>query len=177
MTKLNGKAVVVGEKILTACHCISVDMERQPTLDTNTLVQLQTASEKPFYANIEFADPISDLAILGCPDGQCFPGRARLYEDCVAFSEIEIYIDDLPPKSNVHVRNRDGEWVEGTAEFFSPNRLSLDAHDRIYPGASGGPIVIGGKLAAVVSNTSLEPHDGMFHGFHPLLTKALPRWW
>ena len=84
MTELDGKAVVVGEKILTACHCISLnlwwdpsldrkrepslDRKREPSLETNPMVKLTTATGKEFLANIEFADPISDLVILGCPE-------------------------------------------------------------------------------------------------------------
>ncbi len=185
MTELDGKAIVVGEKILTACHCISLRFWKdsssgsnyEPSLGTNPPVKLTTMTGRSFYANIEFADPVSDLAILGCPDRASFPAEAKAYEDCAPQSQIEVYLDEFIPDSQAHVRNRDGDWVEGAIYRVFPNRVSLDAVDRIYPGASGGPIVLDGKLLAVVSNACEKRQDGVFNGVHPLLSDALPRWW
>ena len=116
MTELDGKAVVVGEKILTACHCVtpnlcwskSLDQKREPSLETNLLVRLKTATEKVFLANIEFADPISDLVILGCPDSSYFPNESKAYEELAPRSPIEVYLDDFEPNATADIRNRDG---------------------------------------------------------------------
>ena len=185
MTELDGKGVVVGEKILTACHCISLnlwwdpslDRKREPSLETNPMVKLTTATGKEFLANIEFADPISDLVILGCPDGSSFPHEAKAYEKCAPWSPIEVYLDGFELNATAHIRNRDGTWTQGDIYAVFPNRVSLDAKEKVLPGASGGPVVLDGKLLAVVSNTSEDGHDDAFNGVHPLLAKTLPRWW
>ena len=119
MTDLDGKGVVVGEKILTACHCISLNLwwdpslerkrepsherKREPSLEINPLVRLTAATGKAFHANIEFADPISDLVILGCPDSSHFPHEAKAYEELVPWSPIEVYLDDFELNATANI--------------------------------------------------------------------------
>ena len=180
--KLDGKAVIVGDKILTACHCIPLDFDREDrelTLQTDLIVKLQSASGDLFPANIEFADPISDVAILGTPDAQAFSGGASLYEDCVSCSPIEVYFGDLPSASPCRSATETGVGLPdtGTAELFPNHRIFVETEKEILPGPSGGPIVFQGNLIAVVSSTNEDPDDGVFNGVHPLLAKTLPRWW
>lgn len=184
MTELDGKAIVVGEKILTAFHCISCnlwrdtsrDRKREPSLDTNPFVRLKTATGELFSTTLEFADPISDLVILGCPDRSQFPNEAKAYADCAPWSAIEVQLEEFTPDTQAHIRNHDGGWIEGATYPIFPNRVSFDAVEKVCPGASGGPVVLEGKLLAVVSNASDEPQNGVYNGVHPLLAKALPRW-
>ena len=141
------------------------------------IVKLQSASGDSFPANIEFADPISDVAILGTPNAKAISKDESCYEDCVSCSPIEVYFGDLPLSFSVQVRNLDGGWVTGTAELLHNHRIFVETEKEILPGASGGPIVFQGKLIAVVSSTNEDPDDGVSNGVHPLLAKTLPRWW
>ena len=137
--KLDGKAVIVGDKILTACHCIPLDFDREDrelTLQTDLIVKLQSASGDLFPANIEFADPISDFAILVTPNAKAISKDESCYEDCVSCSPIEVYFGDLPTRFSVQVRNRDGGWVTGTAELFPNHRIFVETEKEILPGAS-----------------------------------------
>jgi len=128
---LDGKGVIVGDKILTACHCIPLDFDRELTLQTHSTVKLRFMSGKSFHANIEFADPISDVAILGAPDAQTFSDGAGSYGGCVSYSPIEVCFDDLPSDFAVQIRNRDGSWVSGIAELFPNHRIFVDTEKEI----------------------------------------------
>jgi len=124
--KLDGKAVIVGDKILTACHCIPLDFDREDrelTLQTGLIVKLQSASGDLFPANIEFADPISDVAILGTPNAKAISKDESCYEDCVSCSPIEVYFGDLPTRFSTteslsRQRKRSSREPQADRSFF-----------------------------------------------------------
>jgi hypothetical protein len=100
-----------------------------------------------------FVDPIADLAVLGTPDSQQLPAKARAYENLVE-AAVALPIADLPVKYHCHwnmpVISASNGWLFSlaTQEWFScqvlqnGGRLSLrEMAEPVVGGMSGSPIL------------------------------------
>lgn len=172
--------VVPGFHVVTATHCL------KNWSAEGRLVLGEPMIESVYFPSIKqtvtlaglFADPFSDLAVLGLPDSQDFSDEfdnsVQAFEEqrAICISTDEICDDEL----NVMVRNFDGTWIGATASKPGGNhgQLWVESPIEIKDGASGGPIVTtAGALIGVVSSFGQsEPSDGL----QPHLERALPPW-
>lgn len=126
-----------------------------------------------------FADPFSDLAVLGIPDDQQFPTEAETVESafaaCVAVP-VSMQAMGNGDETGVWIRVHEGVWVSGTAARYGMpgGDVWVQAEGPILYGASGGPIVTSeGELLAIVSSFSIaQAGDGR----QPHIRRSLPAW-
>ena len=145
----------------------------------NLLGSLDDAT-KNVWAECLFVDPVADLAVLGCPDGELS------YE---AAATWHAFIDALPVLRIGKPRNGrgwmlslDGQWVHIRLEVFSGIfGVSLEI-DPTKPGQSGSPILNqAGRVVGCISigsettGTTGELSDNRC-GPQPILTRNLPGW-
>lgn len=177
-----GRGVIVpGGYVITATHCLgrwqgdgSLALG-EPLLEH---VKFTGLSQTVTLAGI-FADPFSDLAVLGVPDNQQFPSEAALAEETFAdHTSIPISMLKMNEGEEVEIgiRDHDGDWVQGTAVKFGRTHGDVwaEAAGPILFGASGGPIITRkGELLAVVSSFSTEQPS---NGRQPHIQQSLPPW-
>jgi len=171
--------VVLGGFILTATHCLTWDAENHHPLNyiTDTIT---TPDGRRIVTRVVFADPGSDLAVLGPWDDQ----------DDLGFNE---WYDTVPPLSiteprggtPVHILTHLGEWMHG--EIIQSHALGSDGTfciltDREIPGGTSGGSVVDdeGRVVGVVSVSTPHPLRGegkyAFDGCCPAVCFALPQW-
>jgi hypothetical protein len=144
------------------------------------LEPIKTRSGDTFRVSPLAADPVSDKAVLGAPDGQEFG------KDCDAFdarqdatnpvdvSAATIYASE---PFRVEILSHDRGWIDGKLTRYGTHPpqsgcVFLEASKKISGGTSGGPIVDPrGRLMGVVSNISAR-----VHGMVPIVHVAVPRW-
>jgi len=67
------------------------------------------AAERPVWAECLFVDPVSDLAILGPPDGQELPEPFDAYLSLVDSCHT-VEVGTCDPEDDVWLLSLDGEW-------------------------------------------------------------------
>ncbi len=172
--------------VITAGHCLPSFpiCASISTTDERTYRELiGPLGKKPkVWAECLFADPISDIAVLGSPDGQVFWDDVAAYEELVDAAE-PISITDLPkrrraptsvksladfPCARGWMFSLDGSWIECTVGHNRSMCWIEAGADKIQGGMSGSPILADdGRAMGVVVTTE---------GPHPRLFDNLPGW-
>jgi hypothetical protein len=130
VVEVNNKYVSYPRRlIVTAAHCLPEMPPQHRGIDLNEKTSpdlLGPLGEKPnVWAECLFADPLSDLAVLGPPDGQ------ELYEQCEAYEAFVESITPLPiaeteRKGEAFLLSLDNQWfsaryeVKDRADLISP---------------------------------------------------------
>jgi len=157
--------------VVTAAHCLrelppanaaSSFKERTYPKLLGKLDQAKTEVS----AECLFADPIADIAVLGCPDEE------ELSDEADAFHEL---VDNLPVLRIGNARSGrgwvlslDGQWVRTTVKVFSDIGCSGLSTDPTKAGMSGSPVLnAAGRAVGVVV---------LGRGPQPMLTRNLPGW-
>ena len=157
--------------VITAAHCLPRLPPARPVSYAyeRTYQRLlgPLGGETTVSAECLFADPISDLAVLGCRDKQAYSDEADAYEWLVDGGLL------LPISHATGLRGRvltlTGQWK---ACGLSAGYGRLIVHDGEMPSdpkdvVSGSPILdTSDRAVGVVSCNQL----------HPILTRDLPRW-
>jgi hypothetical protein len=184
-TQCGAQGVLVpGGFILTATHCLTWDADHHhpENLITDTIT---TRDGRRIRTRVVFADPASDLAVLGWMD-EDDPGAAlALDEWCENVTPLSITEpqDGMP----VHVLTHLGEWMHGEIVqshemVYYDGRFWIHTDREIPGGTSGGSVVDDkGRVVGVVSVTNVQPEpDGLYQGKHngtcPAVCLALPQW-
>jgi hypothetical protein len=175
-TKTGGQGVVVpGNMILTAAHCLSVEVNAFMGVQEQPLQEVECNGNQ-IMAQIYAVEPMRDIAVLGAPDSQ------RCAEEYFAFKKaieridpVEIRPDDLKLFKEIpaEVYTHERTWITGKVQQGGQGEVSLSMTitDEIKSGTSGGPVVDQeGCLLGVVSTFS----EGI--GEISLLHLALPVW-
>jgi len=162
--------------VITAAHCLPQVPEPMPAryAQENTFPLLAPLGKEPsVWAEIIFCDVITDIAVLGEPDGQTFSDEYAAYG---AFTESRpaLRLGDIPPSDlgehqlrshHVHVLGLGGGWVCGRGQHVD-RPLWLEGC-RIERGMSGSPIINErGEAIGVVSTGGPDPR----------LARDLPGW-
>jgi len=187
-TDLRGRKLVsVSEHrlVVTAAHCLPrLPWTHSPMsyIDGTyrDLLGSLNGNETNVSAECLFADPVADIAVLGCPDQQ------MLYEEASAYDSLTEGVSFLPigkPKSGLGwVLSLDGRWIRSRLELFSglPGvSLSIDPTEA---GMSGSPILndIGQAIGVVSIGAEIIGASGerknQRSGPQPILTRNLPGW-
>jgi hypothetical protein len=177
----SGQCVLIeGGLIITAAHCVSWDCGGEMVLGDFYLEKIATA-HGDLTATVLAVEPVSDLAVLGCPDSQTFSAPAKAFDEfCERITPLRLYRRPMMPfkPMPVWILSHLKTWIPATATYFGSNAdFSFDTTRKINGGTSGGPIVNrAGELVGVVSHTTEDPVDGEYCSSAPLLSLALPAW-
>ena len=156
-----GQGVLVpGSFILTAAHCVDWDHNGPMALGDHYIQKIHTASGKDLIVSPYAVEPVSDIAVLGPPDGQVF------YKESVAFEEfcentlpVSVSTDtyDFGVWFPVSVLSHLGNWISGHAVQYPGDghvrTLHITTDEPTICGTSGGPIINErGEVVGVFSN-------------------------
>jgi S1-C subfamily serine protease len=158
MQRRRGLGVVVpGRMIGTAAHVIKRhDIWRRDAIGDAHFERVRAHSGRRFLADVYAVEAISDIALLGEPDGQAFFKEHDDYQEIVdAIDPVPVFVDDFPrdERFTVHILTHNKGWVEAQARQVSRHgNVIATAADGIDGGTSGGPVVIDdGRLIGVIS--------------------------
>ncbi len=183
-----GQAVIVGDLILTAAHCVNLGEDPSRWIDPagwegdGRRLQKLYRSGSEFSANVKSFEPILDLAVLESPGAVDALELAEPYSLAIAGID-SIPIWDLEPDPGeivkIHVFTHKKEWIPGQFEFCGRNlRIGFKTQLAIEGGTSGGPVVDdAGRLLSIVSTTidgTATDGEGEIYHASPLLCVALP---
>jgi hypothetical protein len=171
--------------IVTAAHCLPEMPPPHRGMDLNEKTSpdlLGPLGEKPtVWAECLFADPLSDLAVLGPPDGQ------ELYEQCEAYEAFVESITPLPiaeteREGEAFLPSLDNQWFSARYERINWEPLCLsNLERRIERGMSGSPVLdANGAAIGVVSlcDMILGKEGPIYdrYGSQTALYRNLPGW-
>ena len=163
-----GQGVLVhGSYVLTAAHCVDWDHEGPMVLGDHFIQKIRTASGKDLIVSPYAVEPVSDIAVLGTPDGQVF------YKESVAFEEfcentlpVSVSTDtyDFGVWFPVSVLSHLGNWISAHAVQYPGDghvrTLHIKTDEPTICGTSGGPIISEkGELVGVFSNSGGSPTE------------------
>jgi hypothetical protein len=171
--------------IVTAAHCLP----KFPPATAAAYLHERTyegllgdldGSRKDVWAECLFADPVADVAVLGCPDTQ------ELGDEADAYSALT---DDAPilrigkaRKGSGWVLALDGHWMRTNIEVLSGMGGASLWIDATEPGMSGSPILNDARLAVGIVALGMERVSGNGQrkneraAQQPILSRNLPGW-
>jgi hypothetical protein len=161
---------------VAAAHAAAFTSERTYA---NLLGKLH-GQKRDVWAECLFADPVADIAVLGCPDEE------ELDEQADAYYALTDDVPALPigkaRSGRGWILSLDGQWVPTTLQVFSGLWGSSLSIDPTEPGMSGSPILNNAGRAAglvalgseTVSVTGERKNERA--GPQAILTCALPGW-
>lgn len=165
--------------VVTAAHCLPRNDEGQlliPAIGGISHVEERTYARllarlgrKPsIWAECLFADPVSDLAVLGEPDGQVLSDEADAYRRLME-AVTPIAITDAPKSGPAWLLLLDGNWFSCTVKTVGHGPLWLShAAEHIKGGMSGSPVISADGMAMGIVCTGSGPNAR--------LTSHLPGW-
>ena len=177
----NGQCVLIGGGlVITAAHCLDWNCTGMMAMGEYCLERIATA-RGDVIAYTMAVEPVSDTAILGCPDDQDLSAQAEVFD---AFREritpLRLHLRPLIPFKPfpVWIRTHLKTWIPATATYYRSNaQFSYRTTSKVVGGTSGGPIVNrGGELVGIVSHSTERPVGGEYCAAAPLLSLALPAW-
>jgi hypothetical protein len=155
-----GRGFVVGGRdgekyVVTAAHCLPGLPPAGSASDTKertygALVVPLGTTEPEIWVECLFADPVSDIAVLGKPDGQVFFDECEAYEK---FMEHTAALQFRPVEDGEEawLLALDGKHWFGCKAHGKRSVWITDATEGIRGGMSGSPILGGdGKVISVV---------------------------
>jgi len=168
--------------VVTAAHCLpklppahALSYEEERTYQ-NLLGRLDS-TEQNVWAQCFFVDPVADIAVLGCPDGQVFANEAESYETLTGDAAALLIGEARNGKG--WVLALDGiHWIPTKLQINSGLESSSLEIGPTEPGMSGSPVlnVRGRAIGVVVVGSSVEGRMREESGPQPILTRSLPGW-
>lgn len=172
--------------VVTAAHCLPNLPPAQAASYTsertyqNVLGPLND-KKNTVWAECLFADPVADIAVLGCPDAQEFGDQADAYH---ALTDGAPTLPIGKARSGRGwVLSLNGQWIPTTLAVFTgmggAASLSIDPTEA---GMSGSPILnkVGRAVGLVALGTETATAGGECRneraGPQPILTYNLPGW-
>jgi hypothetical protein len=130
--------------VITAAHCLPYLPpcgNRSSYIERTYRPLLGQLGEAPsVWAELLFADPIADVAILGPPDAGEMAEQREGYEALVEGRQA-LWIGDLSEDAPVWLMHLDGSWMECRAAR-GPRGLGLSGAPKgLVSGMSGSPIL------------------------------------
>lgn len=176
-----GRGFLVGSPdqglVITAAHCLP---HFPPVIGdlansherTYPKIVVSLDRKRRVWAECLFVDPVSDLAVLGEPDGQLLFEESEAYLELASHSEFMTIGALRKGETTAWMLSRDLEWFPCTVRSNSKRLSVIEAEGKIEGGMSGSPILSSdGKAIGVVCNGS----PGQWNS-QPILFKCLPSW-
>ena len=171
--------------VVTAAHCLPSlpPAARFSPEDRTYFCLLGRLGEKPTIATeCLFVDPVSDIAVLGSPDGEVLLDEADEYETLIE-SSASLQVSGVNRTQKAKLLSLDGRWLDCTVRSFG-RFLRVFVAGGTAGGMSGSPILANsGAAIAVVSTGSVErlPDEQATpntsgEGPNPVLDHNLPGW-
>jgi len=173
--------------VLTAAHCLGQKMPPPHAMAFRSertykkLLRTLDGTKKGICAECLFLDPVSDIAVLGCPDEQEMEQEAKAYQEVID-NATPLCIGQ-PLTGSGWVLALEGHWIPTRIEVFEDLRGMSLAIGPTKPGMSGSPIlndagravgivVLGGE----VINSKGKRADTELNGGQPTLACNLSGW-
>jgi hypothetical protein len=175
-----GRGFKVGDYVITAAHCLpqlpscAIFVGSKERAYPRLLGRL--GHEPTVWAELLFADPISDLAILGSPDDQVLFDEAEAYDQFLSAAP-EFTVADIEPDKLVRAKvlSLSGEWLSCMVHHCDgPLWLEEPVTEG---GMSGSPIIDDtGRAIGVVCSGASTPDRRASLSMNCRLMHSLPRW-
>ena len=167
--------------VITAAHCLPYFPPCNPQSYIRERVYASLLGEigedLTVWAECVFVDPIADIAVLGCPDGQALWEEAEGWSNLVDSAET-LRVGDLAPEQQpVWLSYLDGSWHKAVASHRGKGIWLVDAARKIEGGMSGSPILVADGAAVGVLSTATSTEDHTGGGPQARLRAHLPGWW
>jgi len=164
--------------VVTAAHCLPKfpPAHSASYLEERTYENLLgSLNEDPrVWAECFFADPVSDIAVLGCPDNQAL-GEQADYFGAFVNRRTALRIASPQCETDGYVLSLAGRWMKTRVARMGFINYSLQI-DTPYPGMSGSPILNDRSFAIGVAVVGFEvggKNEERSCG-QPILVDALP---
>jgi S1-C subfamily serine protease len=178
--------LVHGGYILTAAHCVPWSGEGQMPLGEYFLVTVIAADGRRLTGQVVAVEPVSDIAVIGSPDGQTFSSQATDFDNYLESTEgLILCKDDFPFGAGfpVQIYTHTAEWISGEATQWGENvpTLSFETKPPVVAGTSGSAIVNDrGEVVGVVSSASETAEEAgdsdVYDGTCARPCQSLPVW-
>jgi hypothetical protein len=178
-----GRRFVEHRLIVTAAHCLP-NMPRVPPVYSQRtykkLLGTLDGNKNEVWAVCLFANPVGDIAILGCPDDQDFCDEADAYRALV--DEAPAMQIGKARSGRGWVLNLSGDrWVETTLKIHSSIWGPILETGPTESGMSGSPILNdAGRAVGIVSQghetVENDTRKNVNSGPEPILALELPGW-
>jgi Trypsin-like peptidase domain len=171
--------------VVTAAHCLpkfppSTAASHWHERTYEGLLGSLDGSKRDVWTECLFANPIADVAVLGCPDSQALEKESGAYDALT--DDAPVLRIGKPRSGNGWVLSLAGRWVRTTIEVFSSLGGASLSIDPTEAGMSGSPILNDAGLAVgivalgteTVSDSgkrTCERAEGQ-----PILVRNLPGW-
>jgi hypothetical protein len=171
--------------ILTAAHCLP----KFPPATAAAYLHERTyegllgtldGNRKGVWAECLFADPIADVAVLGCPDTQEFGDEADAYTALTEDAPVLRF--GKARRGSGWVLSLDGSWVRTNIEIISGMQGASLQIDATEPGMSGSPVLNEAGLAVGIVVLGVEgvsdngERKNERAEQQPILSRNLPAW-
>jgi hypothetical protein len=171
--------------IITAAHCLPCFPRPHPAPDladsTYQRILGPLGVRPTVWAELLFADPIADIAVLGSPDNQELSEEAEAYERLLDGARPLPIVDPparrperprvgeeweryAPGRGAVRLLSLEGKWIKARVRRHG-RCLTVEPQKLVVSGMSGSPILSpdGGAIGAVSTGN-----------MNPILTESLP---
>jgi Peptidase S7, Flavivirus NS3 serine protease len=177
----HGRGRRSGRIVVTAAHCLPT----MPPVRSGKLIEdvsyakiLGPLGEEPTVsATCLFADPVSDVALLGPPDKEALPDENDAFEALID-AAIRLPIGDIPEATKIRawLLSVEEDWLPCSVIHHGGNLLIENAS--FTEGMSGSPILNDQEMAiGLVTVGSQKPGTSLAgRGFNPRLVNSLPVW-
>ena len=168
--------------VITAAHCLPSFPPAMaiPGIEERTYARLLGPLgdvDPQVWAECLFADPIGDVAVLGCPDGQALPDEAEAY-DMLTETTPALPIGEAPQKGRARLLTLGRRWRQCVVKHYGGPLWIEDAAQPIVGGMSGSPILAndGWAIGMVCVSRGVAGAPSVSDGPNPRLTDSLPGW-
>lgn len=175
-----GRGFVIGDRVVTAAHCLPhlPPAHAASYLEERTFENLLGAldAEPTIWAECLFVDPVADIAVLGCPDGQELHEQADAYDAFIAGLQ-GFEIGKTGKNGWMLSLDKPYRWLPTPLDSSFGSLYSGPT----LAGQSGSPILNEDGEATGVVSIGVEDSDGKsestaVHGPQPTLVSNLPGW-
>ena len=166
--------------VITAAHCLPELPPAAPFVPVRekTYEELlgQLGDGPAIAAECRFADPISDIAVLGPPDEQELWHEREFY-DALTEAAPPLPVIDKPDEGWGWLLSLDGTWSRDKLWSIKGGPLTIHARD-IAGGMSGSPILAdnGSAIGVVCCSSVQAKKEHRQDGSNPRLSVHLPGW-